>query len=456
MAPRKGINRQLEITMVSSKHHPINFFKGHPSSELLPAKQIAGAYQRALLADYASYDNDPENRHPLTYGNDSGNLNIRRTICVWNDRLFHRSKETDVECVNLTAGASYGFANILSSVTDTSSFTKRAFIVSPTYFLINPSFIDAGFENKLTAVLETPEEEYEIDLKYLQEQLEFYDGDLGPVGDKEINIFPDTAGRADRKIYRYVMYLVPTFSNPGGLVYSTKTRTKLIELARKHDMLIISDDVYEVLDFNGSYKNIPRFCCLDRDTLPKNFKFGNTISNATVSKFMAPGLRFGWQETVTPSLVRQLAVTGANQSGGSPGHLASFAVNDLITTGEADKLIASLNIVYKSRSDKLKYSIKKYLPSSTKVYGGDGGYFVWVRIETNIDHTKIVKILAEEYNVILASGDNFEVCGDVKGWGKNCVRLAISYLTEEHIEEGIKKWGEVLRREDGQAFQTSS
>lgn len=433
----------------------LNFFKGHPTNSLLPSKEIANSYKRVLLEyDYSKYDQDPLNRHALTYGADAGNLDTRKVICKWNDKHYGR-ENTDPDCVNLTGGASYGFANILSSVTDTSSVTQRGFIVSPTYFLITPSFIDAGFEDKLTAVIETPGGEYDIDLQYLEEQLELYDRGLEPVGDKEINIISDPTGRPDRKLYRYVIYIVPTYSNPGGLNYSTKTRVKLIELARKHDMLIVSDDVYDLLNYVENSKPAARFSHLDRDSLPENNQFGNTISNATVSKILAPGLRFGWQETPTPKLAQQLAITGPNLSGGTPGQLASIVVQDLIESGEVDNIIRNFNKIYSSRAKIMVESAKKYLPRCTKVFGGDGGYFLWVTIDANIDHSKIVNILEKEYNIILASGSNFEVCGDEKGWGKNSVRLSVSFLTESQIQDGIRRWGDVLRREHPEIFKSS-
>jgi DNA-binding transcriptional MocR family regulator len=151
--------------------------------------------------------------------------------------------------------------------------------------------------------------------------------------------------------------------------------------------------------------------------------------------------------------VQQLAITGANLSGGTPGQLASIVVQDLITSGQADIIIAGLIKVYKSRAQTMIRSIKKYLPACTNVYGGEGGYFLWVTINADIDHTKIVDMLKEEHNIILASGNNFEVCGDEKGWGKNSVRLSVSFLNEHEIEKGIRKWGDVLRRKHIEVFK---
>ncbi|RLV89491.1 Uncharacterized protein JA1_005139 [Spathaspora sp. JA1] len=418
----------------------INFFKGHPTRQLLPTKQIADSFQKVLLtSDYLEYDSDLQNQHPLTYGTDPGNLQVRETISQWVDKKFNPTTKTDPNCLNLTSGASYGIANTLASITKV-DITQRIFIVTPTYFLINSVFIDLGYEGKLTGINETHGQEYEIDLAYLEQQLQTYSQGLDPVHDK-INIFNDP-NRGERKYYRFVIYLVPTFSNPGGLTYSLETRTRLVELARKYDMLIISDDVYDLLDYTNK-PLIPKFNQIDRETVNKA-GFGNTISNATFSKIIAPGLRVGWQETATPKLVAQLAVTGANKSGGTPAQLSTFVVADLITTGEIEKIITKFNQTYSERAKVLIESVEKYLPPNTKVYGGNGGYFLWIELPIN-NHQEIVDILQTNHNVVLAGGEHFEVTGDERNWGNNCVRVSISYLSKEEIEQGITIWGDVLK-----------
>lgn len=328
--------------------------------------------------------------------------------------------------------------------------TQRAFIVTPTYFLINSVFIDFGFEGKMTAIeeVEDGDGEYEIDLRALERELEKYSHGLEDPGEKEINVIDDPI-RGKRKLYRFVIYLVPTYSNPGGLTYSINTRMKLIELARRYDMLIISDDVYDFLNYSSSTTPstpIAKFNHLDQDSLPTHNTYGNTISNATFSKIVAPGLRVGWQESPTRKLVSQLAITGANRSGGTPAQLSTFIIADLIARGEIDGIIEQLCRVYKQRVGVLRESIEKYLPKLTIVHGGDGGYFLWVKLPQVDNHDVIVKQLEESHGVVLAGGGNFEVVGDEKGWGKHCVRLSISYLSDSEIEEGIKIWGDVIRQ----------
>lgn len=427
--------------------------------ELLPAKEIAKAYSHVLLnSNYLEYENDPLNQHPLSYGTDPGNYDTRSVITKWQDKKFGLPTPTDPNTLNLTGGASYGVANILASATDSSSITKQAFIVSPTYYLINSSFLDVGFKGKLTAIDETPDHgEYDIDIEFLEEQLKKHSEGLEvSTADNEINIDKGT-NRGERKYYRFVIYLVPTFSNPGGQVYTVETRLKLLELARQYDMLIISDDVYEFLDYTGAEYPTPRFVHLDKQSLNPVKTFGNSISNATSSKLIAPGLRFGWQETATCKLSKQLSLTGPNKSGGTPGQLASSVFQYLVESGKADEIISTFKVEYSKRAKTMLAALEKYLPPKhTQVYGGNGGYFLWVVIGKGDPLVKlgdIVKKLQVEHGVILASGASFEVEGDSRDWGHYAVRLCVSYLTAPEIETGIEIFGSELKREYPHLYQ---
>lgn len=383
-------------------------------------------------------------------------------MCKCSDRLV------------LTGGASYGIMNILAQTTCPYTYTKQAFIISPTYYLINATFYDAGFGGKLTAIDE--EENGVVDFEYLINRLEYYDSlpdPKFPVEDDKDHIHQgtwnkgrapfntiDDPARPTKKVYRYVMYCVPTYSNPRGGVFSLETRKKLLDLARKHDILIISDDVYDLLAYEtppyltAFNHPIPRFVTLDADTIKyaePNEKSsypvppGNTISNLTFSKLAGPGLRVGWQETPTSYLAELLAIGGANKSGGSPSQLNSFIVATLIKEGLLDSIIENLKDTYSKRSSFLKECLNKYLPKGTLVEGGYGGYFLWVTIPDSLGlDARVICKKCSERGVILANGDEFEVTGDEKHWGKKSVRLSVSYLELDQIEKGAKIWGEVI------------
>ncbi|GMF06429.1 unnamed protein product [Ambrosiozyma monospora] len=93
----------------------------------------------------------------------------------------------------------------------------------------------------------------------------------------------------------------------------------------------------------------------------------------------------------------------------------------------------------------MKKALVEYLPEGTTISALEGGYFTWVSLPPQYDSLAIAKE-CETRGVILATGDNFEVNGDAKGWGKSGVRLSLSHLDADKIEEGIKIWGEVCKK----------
>lgn len=328
-------------------------------------------------------------------------------------------------------------------------YTRQAFIVSPTYFLINSIFLDAGFSGKLTAVREDPKTG--LDFDFLEKELYKYD-EAAANEQNDTSAIEDSTRDRPRKLFRYVIYLVPTFSNPSGSTMTTDARLRLLELARKHDVLIICDDVYDALVFPQT--NIselpPRIVTLDRTTLAKSGldlskEYGNSVSNLSFSKLVGAGLRVGWQETVSPLLAQGLAQSGAVRSGGTPAHLNSMIVGELIRLNLLqDPIISGLVKVYSARAQVLREAATAELPSGTEIYGGDGGYFFWIITPETVDARAAAK-LCEERGVVLPNGDHFEVEGHALGWGRRCQRLAISFLTEDEIRLGIKIWGEVCQ-----------
>ena len=115
--------------------------------------------------------------------------------------------------------------------------------------------------------------------------------------------------RAWNKIYSHVIYAVPTFSNPSSKTMSLHHREELVRIAREFDALVITDDVYDQLQWptskekgeNLPQSSAPRLSDIDRylDGGAERHGadgFGNTCSNGTFTKIVGPGCRTGWGE----------------------------------------------------------------------------------------------------------------------------------------------------------------
>ena len=108
------------------------------------------------------------------------------------------------------------------------------------------------------------------------------------------------------KVYKHLIYATPTFSNPTTLTMSLADREGLVRLAREFDALIVTDDVYDFLQWSPDPEKplaqpdkaqIPRVVDVDRylDGGPKD-EWGNVVSNGSFSKLIGPGARTGWAE----------------------------------------------------------------------------------------------------------------------------------------------------------------
>ena len=119
------------------------------------------------------------------------------------------------------------------------------------------------------------------------------------------------AERPHGKIYKHVIYCVPSFSNPSGKTMPRARREELVRVARRFDALVVADDVYDFLSWGtalGSQNStLPRLVDIDRvlDGGPHD-RFGNVLSNGSFSKLIGPGCRVGWAEG-TPSFIHGLS-----------------------------------------------------------------------------------------------------------------------------------------------------
>lgn len=171
-------------------------------------------------------------------------------------------------------------------------------MVAPTYYLACRIMDDSGFAGRLRGI---PEDEGGIDLALLKRELEVAEVTAAAEGNYRPMYKPP---RPWRKIYKHVIYAVPTFSNPSTKIMSLDHREALVRLAREYDALVVTDDVYDFLQWPstpdglpGPAARLPRLVDVDRflDGGPKD-EWGNVVSNGSFSKLVGPGVRTGWAE----------------------------------------------------------------------------------------------------------------------------------------------------------------
>lgn len=287
---------------------PIDLFRGWPASELIPVDSLKEAAVKAL-------SNKSISDAGFGYGPDEGYYPLRQNIAKWLTEYYGPRETITSDRICITGGASQNLASILQVFTDPLQ-TEMIWLVEPTYYLVFRPFEDAGFHGRMRAI---PEDESGMDVHTLERALE----ELADTGDDKtshtnyvryLTAFllwshvsdPFQAGkpaRSYRKIYKHIIYCVPSFSNPSGTTMTRSRREDLVRVARKYDALIICDDVYDMLAWTEGSKSKPighslhRLVDIDRvlDGGPID-AFGNVVSNGSFSKLLGPGCRVGWAE----------------------------------------------------------------------------------------------------------------------------------------------------------------
>jgi DNA-binding transcriptional MocR family regulator len=297
---------------------PINLMRGWPASSLLPTHLIKNAAAFCL--------SNPEIADAgLSYGPDPGYEPARAEIAKWLSEANARETPTLAENLCITGGASQNLGNVLGVYTDP-SYTRKIWIVAPAYFLAFRVFEDAGFAGRLRAVAED-EEGLDLDglEKGMLESEREWEGRDGAVA---ANTAAAAGGSSDRnagsprykperthaKVYKHVVYCVPTFANPSSATMSLRIRQELVRLARRFDALLIADDVYDFLHWPSEtskaglkttslppHQILPRLVDIDREINGGTQRdgadgFGNACSNGSFSKIAGPGVRCGWLE----------------------------------------------------------------------------------------------------------------------------------------------------------------
>ncbi|KAH6660974.1 pyridoxal phosphate-dependent transferase [Truncatella angustata] len=478
MATKKPPMSASALDSSDASLKPINFLRGWPAPSLLPA----AALQKATTAVLS----DPAISVPaLQYGPDPGYQPLRENLASWLSRFY--GTQESAERIAVTGGASQSVACVLQSYTDP-SYTRAVWMVAPCYFLAAGIFRDAGFDGRLRAV---PEGKEGIDLEYLAREVEKLEKDNRGRGSEDRPLYKDPAPY--RKIYRHIIYCVPSFSNPSGKTMTLGRRRALVELARKWDALVVCDDVYDMLqwpiiassptatsplsrDDPGHPSTLqgailPRLVDIDMELGPsphdpQGQQFGHAMSNGSFSKLVGPGMRTGWVDAA-PDFAAGVSQTGSTKSGGAPSQFSAAVLCELLRSGDLERHIEnSLKPSYQKRHALMVNAARRALdPLGAEVrvssLEGDkdkehifGGYFLWIHFPDGPD-SKLVADRCREENLAIGYGALFEVPGDEDAVKlDNDVRLCFAWEDEEDLVEGVERLGrvvEALKKEGGDA-----
>jgi 2-aminoadipate transaminase len=226
------------------------------------------------------------------------------------------------------------------------------------------------------------------------------------------------------------IYVLPNFHNPAGTTLSEERRNLLVEIAREHDLILVEDDPYGELRYEG-------------EDLPPIFRLApeRTIYLSTFSKTLAPGIRLAW--VVAPKPLIQRLVQAKQGADLHTGTFVQMIANDICQRGILKQHVKRLRRVYHERRDTMLDAIAEHWPSEVKYTRPAGGLFLWPRMPAGIN-TKDFFEKAIEEKVAYVPGYAFYPEGEGE---HHAMRLNFSNASEEMINEGIYRMGIALKKE---------
>ncbi len=224
------------------------------------------------------------------------------------------------------------------------------------------------------------------------------------------------------------LYTIPNFHNPAGVTISLERRHEIIEICQRHGLLIVEDNPYGLLGFDGTTH--PAMRSFDEDGI---------IYLGSFSKTFAPGFRIGW--AVAPHAVREKLVLAAESAILCPSHASQLAISAYLEQCDWQGQIAEFRTMYKGRRDAMISALSEHLPDASWNVP-DGGFYTWVKLPPGLD-AKSMLPRAVTGRVAYVPGTAFYY----DGTGADHMRLSFCYPTEDNIREGVRRLAHVVSQE---------
>jgi 2-aminoadipate transaminase len=231
-----------------------------------------------------------------------------------------------------------------------------------------------------------------------------------------------------------VLYLVPNFQNPTGLLIGLPKRRQLLEWAERRDVLLVEDDPYRDLYFEDSAG--------EGDVRPirADDTTGRVVYLSSFSKTLAPGYRVAWIDAPAPLAAKfEVAKQAADLC---TGGLDQRIIYEACRRGILDRQGPILRTQYQRKRDVMVARLRHELGGAVTWPDPRGGFFLWATLPDGLDADAMIP-RAVEHGVIYVSGDAFFVNGS----GRQFIRLSFSAPTPERIEEGVRRLASTIRAE---------
>jgi len=379
-----------ELLKLTEMPEIISFAGGLPSPDAFPT-DIVEKIVSELMREKGKY--------VLQYGTTEGVSALRKALLV---RLKEtQGFEASMENIIITAGSQQSLDLIGKVFLDPGD---NVIVGAPTYLAATNAF--RMFQANVESV---PLGDNGMDMEYLEEKIRQM----------------EKHGKSIKFIY-----VIPTFQNPMGVSLTTEGRKRLLEIAREHDLLILEDDPYGELRYEG--EPLPSIKSMDLD--------GRVLYMGTISKVLAPGLRIAW--IVGEVDIMNKLILAKQPTDLCTNTLGQHIVAKYISEGYINSHIEKIRKMYREKRDIMLKALEEKMPEGITWTHPEGGMFIWLTLLEGMNARSILEKAITE-KVAYVVGDAFFPDGS----GKNTLRLNFTNADNDKIEDGIGRLAAVFRSE---------
>lgn len=370
-----------EILKVTDRPEVISFAGGLPNPRFFPKKEIAEATQK-VIEQYGD--------KALQYSTTEGYAPLREFIY---NRYYKNIPNVTPDNILITNGSQQALDLISKIFIDEGD----------TVLIENPGYLGAiqCFSVFRPQIKQVELCEDGINLEELEQYLKEYHPKL--------------------------FYCVPNFQNPTGLTYSEENRKKLAEILKKTDTVLIEDNPYGELRFEGSQCSII-----------KTYLGDQAISLGSFSKVFTPGMRLGW--VCASDEILDKIITCKQASDLHTNIFSQVILAQYLKDNNLDEHIQGIIDAYRIQKECMVSAMKKYFPKNVKYTNPEGGMFLWLTLPEGMSSVELLEEAGKK-NVAFVPGNPFYVNVD----HINTCRLNYTASQPEEIEAGIKSLAEAIK-----------
>lgn len=381
-----------ELLAFSKMPHIISLAGGIPAADMFDLEGIEAATLEAMKMGVSAYqysvtDGEPELRERVTH------------------LIAERGIESDKDQVVITSGSQQGLDLVARTFIDAGDVVL---VEQPTYLAAIQVFRMAGAE--VASIKGSTEG---LDLDDLETQVK--------------------ALKAQNKRVK-ALYIVPTFANPTGSTMSEANRVRLLSLAVEYNFVILEDDPYGEIRFEGD--RVPSIYGLAKRTATGE---DHVVYLSSFSKILVPGLRLGF--IVANKAIREKIVLVKQSVDLHTPVLPQLIVEKYLASGRLKDRIPAISYTYGQRCASLMKALDEYAGEDLEYQKPVGGMFLWARLKNGMSATKLLNY-AKDAGVVFVPGAAFYA----EGADDSTLRLSFATVNPEGTIEAAKRLAVAIQK----------